>query len=227
MEKTFEEIKSLDIKVYQPIKGYRYNEDSFLLIDFIKNIKKGSKIIELCAGSGIIGLSLLKRFPFVRITFVEINETMFNILNENICINELQDRAQTILSDYRNLNKNLYFSFDYVVANPPYRKPGTGRISADEQKATARHELSASLEDLLKISSLLLKDKGKLYLVFLAERLTELINSMTLFSIEPKILQFVHPKKGVEAKLVLVKGIKKANKGVLILPPLFISDNKT
>lgn len=221
MEKTFETIKDFDLKIFQPSCGYRYNEDSFLLINFIKNIKKNSKVIELCAGSGIIGLALLKIFPNIKLTFVEIEKLNFEILCENIKINNLDTYADAILSDYRKLDKKLYCTFDVVVANPPYRKPNTGRISPNNLKAKARHELEGSLTDFFKISSLLLKDKGKIFIIFLAERLIELINIMTKFMLEPKKIQLVYPDINKECNLILIEAIKKGNSGVKILPPLY------
>lgn len=227
MMKTFEEIKNYNIALFQPKSGYRYNEDSFYIIEFIKNVKKNAKVIELCAGVGIIGLCLLRKFPHIqKITFVELQKNMCEILEENIGINELKEKTEIINSDYRKINKKLFTSFDILIANPPYRKLNTGRISNDLLKAKSRHELEGSLEEFMEISSKLLKDKGKLYFIFLAERLNEVFNAMTKNFLEPKKLQFIYPKKNSEGKLILVEGVKKGNTGIKILPPIFIDEYK-
>lgn len=227
MIKTFEEIKKYNITLFQPKFGYRYNEDSFYIIDFIKKIKKNAKVIELCAGVGIIGLCLLKKFPDIqKIIFVELQKPMCEILEENIKINEFTEKTEVINSDYRRINKELFTSFDILVANPPYRKLNTGRINKDFLKAKSRHELEGSLEEFIYVSSKLLKDKGKLYFIFLAERLNEIFNSMTKNLIEPKTIQFIYPKKNSEGKLLLIEGVKKGNTGIKILPPIFIDEYK-
>jgi tRNA1Val (adenine37-N6)-methyltransferase len=228
IDKTFEEIKDYGIKLFQPLSGYRYNEDSFYIVNFIKKIKKNSQVIELCAGVGVIGICLLKKFPEIKkITFIEIEKTICEILKENIMINGYNYKSEVINSDYRKINKSLFTSFDVLIANPPYRKVNTGRINTDNLRAKSRHELEGSLEEFIEISSKLLKDKGKLYLIFLAERLNELLNLMTKNHIEPKIIQFVHPKRISEGKLLLIEGIKKGNAGIKILPPIFIDEYKT
>ncbi|MCX7770514.1 MAG: methyltransferase [Proteobacteria bacterium] len=228
MSRTFEEIEKYNLKLYQPSEGYRYNEDSFYLINFIKNLKNSSKIIELCAGVGVIGLCLLKKFPQIKkITFVELQKSMCEIMEENIIINKLTEKTEIINSDYRNINKDLYTSYDVLLANPPYRKPYTGRICKDSLKARSRHEIEGSLKDLVEISSKLLKDKGKLYLIFLSERLNELLLQMNLNNIEPKVIQFIHPKRNSDGKLFIIEGVKKGNPGIKILSPLFIDEYKT
>lgn len=227
MIKTFEEIKSYNIVLFQPKNGYRYNEDSFYVINFIKNIKKDANVIELCAGVGVIGLCLLKKFSQIQtLTFVELQKPICEILIENIKINGLSQKTKVINSDYRKINKKFFTSFDVVVANPPYRKLNTGRISKDFLKAKSRHELEGSLQEFIEISSKLLKDKGKLYFIFLAERLNEILSNMTKYFIEPKTIQFIHPKKNLESKLVLIEGVKKGKSGIKILPPLFIDEYK-
>ena len=50
-------------------------------------------------------------------------------------------------------------TFDAIVTNPPYKKKGTGMKNEEEQKIIARHETTATLEDLIKIAKDLLKDK--------------------------------------------------------------------
>lgn len=227
MNKTFEIIKNYDLALFQPKFGYRYNEDSFYIIDFIKNIKKNSKVIELCAGVGVIGLCLLKKFPDIqKVTFVELQKSMCDILEENIKINTLTEKTTVINSDYRKINKQFYTSFDILVANPPYRKLNTGRISKNIIRAKSRHEIEGTLQELLEVSAKLLKDRGKLYFIFLAERLNEIFNTMTANYIEPKTIQFIHPKKNADGKLLLIEGVKKGNTGVKILPPIFIDEYK-
>lgn len=227
MNKTFEIIKNYDLTLFQPKFGYRYNEDSFYIIDFIKNIKKNSKVIELCAGVGVIGLCLLKKFPDIqKVTFVELQKSMCDLLEENIKINTLTEKTTVVNSDYRKINKQFYTSFDVLVANPPYRKLKTGRISKNIIRAKSRHEIEGTLQELLEISAKLLKDRGKLYFIFLAERLNEIFSTMTANYIEPKTIQFIHPKKNADGKLLLIEAVKKGNPGVKILPPIFIDEYK-
>lgn len=65
----------------------------------------------------------------------------------------------------------------------------------NEHLAIARHEIYCTLEDVVRVSSKLLKQGGKLALVHRPGRLLEIFELMKAFQIEPKRVQFVYPKK--------------------------------
>jgi tRNA1Val (adenine37-N6)-methyltransferase len=107
-----------------------------------------------------------------------------------------------------------------VVCNPPFRRPGSGRVNPDLERAIARHEITASLHDILSAASALIKPKGRMALIYPASRLTDLLVCMRAFEFEPKKMQVVYPSMGEESKLVLVEGVQGGKGGVKILPPL-------
>ena len=109
---------------------------------------------------------------------------------------------------------------DVVVCNPPYRQQASGRINPDPQRALARHEIRASLDDILGAASKLLRPKGRLAIIYPATRLTDLLVRMRGLDLEPKRLRVVHPAVALEAKLVLVEGTRGGRAGMKILPPL-------
>ncbi|OLO17513.1 SAM-dependent methyltransferase, partial [Bacillus licheniformis] len=92
--------------------------------------------------------------------------------------------------------------------------------------AIARHEIYCTLEDVIRVSSKLLKQGGKLALVHRPGRLLEIFELMKAFQIEPKRVQFVYPKKSKEANTILVEGIKDGRPDLKILPPLFVYDEQ-
>ena len=57
------------------------------------------------------------------------------------------------------------------------------------------------------------------------ERLIEIINLMQKNGIEPKKLQLVYPKKGKDANMLLIEGIKNGKSGLKILKPLVVHDD--
>ena len=44
-------------------------------------------------------------------------------------------------------------------------------------------------------------------------------------NIEPKRIQFVHPKKDADANILLIEGTKNGKPGIKIIPPLFSHDD--
>lgn len=219
-------IKDFNLKIFQPQKSYRYNEDSILITQFIKNIKPNSVIADLGAGVGIISLILFKKFKSLKFYPIEIQKEIFNYLEKNIEINGAKESFTPLNMDYRDLPKSFNLFFDVIVSNPPYRKPGEGKISKEPSKAISRHETFGSIEELLKTSQRILKDKGKIYLSFLSERLVDLVYYMRYFNLEPKKVLPVYPSKEKNANLILIEGCKKGGKGVIILPPFFRRDTE-
>ena len=140
-------------------------------------------------------------------------------------LNDLENRFKVINTNILEL-KNLYEnqSFDVIVTNPPYKKKSTGIINEKEAKQISRHELTANLEDFIRVSKELLKDKGELYMVHRPERLVDIISLMRKYKIEPKQLRFVSPKQNKEPNLILIKGVKNAKPFIKIEKNLIVYD---
>ena len=96
------------------------------------------------------------------------------------------------------------------------------KINDIDNKIISRHEIKATLSDFLRIASNLLKDKGEIYMVHKPERMPDIIQKMRENKIEPKEIKVVYPNKNADASLILIKGIKGANKFFKILEPLYI-----
>jgi len=110
---------------------------------------------------------------------------------------------------------------DVVVCNPPYRTGRSGRINPDPCKALARHEIAMSLLDILAAAKTLLRPRGKLALIYPANRLTEVFSRMRSQDLEPKRLQVIYPDSASHAKLAMIEGRLGGKSGLTILPPIF------
>ena len=208
------------IIVYQPKKGFRFGIDSILLAHFL-NLKPQDLVLEVGAGSGIISLIALKRFPKAKIFALELESIFIECLKRNILENKLQEKLFIIKGDIKT---PLFKSgiFDVIFSNPPYFKSKSGRKSPYEIENIARRDVEFELDEFLKKVSSLLKNKGKFYLVFTALRLAELIYLLKKNKLEPKLLRLVYSYPGSEAKLVLLLAIKNAKEEIRILSPLYI-----
>ena len=214
------------LKIIQNEKGFCFGIDSVLLSDFAKNIKKGSKVLDLGTGTGIISILLCGKTELKKVIGVEIQEEVANMANRSSILNNLENRFQVLNENILNLNK-LYKkqTFDVIVTNPPYKKKDTGIINEDEKKIISRHEITANLEDFIKISKDLLKDKGEFYMVHRPERLVDILSLLRKYKIEPKEIRFVFSNKNKEPKLILIKGIKNAKPFLKIDKNLYIYDD--
>ncbi len=119
-------------------QGYRFSLDAVLAAHFCRP-GKTDRILDLGAGCGIIGLILAFRHPAVSVTGLEFQPDLARLARDNVERNNLARRFTIIEGDLRN-NSGLLpaESFDLVVGNPPYRQPGRGRVSPDDQRTFTR-----------------------------------------------------------------------------------------
>ncbi len=215
---TIDPFRDGRLRIIQSKTGYRFSIDAILLSDFI-TIKKNDTVIDLGTGCGVIPLSLLDSKPVKHIYCVEIQPELACQAVRNAKLNNLDKKMSVILADMRNLPLPVS-SVNAVVCNPPYRRKESGRINPDNQRAIARHEIHASLDDIIKASKYLLSTKGRLSLIYPAERLTDLIDKLRQAGFEPKKLRVIYPDMDANAKLVLMEAWLGGKSGLTILPPL-------
>ena len=214
------------LKIIQNKKGFCFGIDSILLSDFAKGIKKGAKVLDLGTGTGIIATLLCGKTELSEITGIEVQEEVYEMAKRSIQLNQLEDKFKIIQDNIVNLNNHFEKNtFDAIVTNPPYKKQETGVQNEDTKKLISRHEIEANLEDFIKISKDMLKDKGEFYIVYRPERLVDLLSLMRKYKIEPKRIRFVYSNVHTVSKLVLVQGIKNARPFLKLEPNLYIYDN--
>ncbi len=212
------------LRIKQDVSGYRFSIDAVLLA-FHANPRPDERVLDLGTGCGIIPLILTYRHPGLIVFGIEIQEDLAKLAIANVKANNMQQRITVLCRDMRELKPDLIGGpMDLVVCNPPYRKPKSGRLNPDPQRAIARHELKVSLDDLLQTTRQMLRTAGRFVIIYTAERIAELMVQMRSHGIEPKFLRTIHGRLKTEAKLILVTGKKGARPGVTLGPPLIIYD---
>ena len=221
-----DDLEFKNLKIIQNKEGFCFGIDSVLLSDFAKNIKKNSKVIDLGTGTGIISVLLCGKTELKRIVGVEVQKEVAEMAKRTVKLNNLENKFEIVNKDILDIN-NLYGknSFDVVVTNPPYKKKNTGLLNDKSKKTISRHEITADLEDFIKISSNLLKDRGEFYMVHRPERMVDILTIMRKNKIEPKVIRLVFARKDSEPKLILIKGIKHARQYLKFEKNLYIYDN--
>ncbi len=206
------------LTVIQSRRGYRFSVDALLLSSFA-GVRRGDLVVDLGTGCGIISLVLLCSRDAGRLIGLEIQDGLARQAIRNAKLNGLETSMAVVRGDLRRppLKNGI---FDLAVSNPPYRKAKSGRINPDQERAIARHEIQACLDDVLQTARLLLREKGRLAVIYPAERSGDLLIRMRGAGVEPKRLQFVYPDLRSEAKLVLVEGVLGGRPGLKVLPPI-------
>lgn len=218
-----DDLQYRNLKIIQNQDGFCFGMDSILLSDFAVGIKKNAKIMDLGTGTGILSILLSRKVNPNKIVGVDIQKQVCDMATRSVKLNKLEDRIEILNEDIKELSKKFdSASFDVVITNPPYKKQNTGLVNNNKIKLVSRHEITAGLEDFIKISSYLLKDKGSFYLVHRPERLVDIFSLLRKYHLEPKKMKIVYPKKGKEPNLLLIEAVKNAKPFLKIQKPLFI-----
>jgi tRNA1Val (adenine37-N6)-methyltransferase len=219
---TLDDLRLGGLRIIQNRVGYRFSLDPVLLCAFAR-IAPGQKVCDLGTGCGIIPLLLAQLTTAVSIIGVEIQPELADRARRSVGINRLQDQVVIVESDLRRIREVLRAeSCQAVVANPPYRPLTQGRLSPRTERARARHEVHGGLSDFLHAARWLLGTGGSFFIVYLAERLAELLAGMRQAGLEPKRLRCIHSRNGEEARMVLLEGRKGGGPGLKVEPPLYI-----
>lgn len=210
------------IKIIQERDGYRFSLDAVLLAS-LPRPKPEETLVDLGTGCGIIPLILAYRYPWLRITAVEMQARLGRLAQVNVNANQMQTRIAVLKRDMRSLTADhIGRPADWIVTNPPYHAPDSGRINPHTQRALARHEISLNLAQLLQTTRRLLRPGGRLAIIYPCERAIDLLSQMRAATIEPKWMQSVHPHKDEAAKMILVRGIHGGRPGMVVAPPLVL-----
>lgn len=184
--------------------------------------------MDLGCGCGVIGLGLILANPEkdICVTGLDKYHEMIEHSTRNANSLGLASRFQALEIDISQVNSPRFRpeSFDLAVANPPYREPGTGRIPQDKSRLQASVGDIDQLEQFCKATSFVLKKKGKLGVVFLADRIDELLMVMNMHNLIPKRVLPVYGNRTKPARVILVEAVKNAGPGLTIMPALILYD---
>lgn len=211
------------LKIIQRNDYFNFSLDSLLISEFIKINKQSKKILDLGTGNAAIPLFLSLKTT-AQIYGLEIQKVSYDLAIKNIALNHLEEQIQILHGDMKNWQE--FFprnSFDIVVSNPPFFEfHGNRELLNDlDQLTLARHEISITLEELIQVTSNLVKEHGYFYLVHRADRLVDILELCRKYKLEPKRLQFCHTKREKNAKILLLEAVKLGKSSLQILPPLF------
>lgn len=204
------------ISIYQCENLYKFTQDAIHLAKFC-NIKHSDDVLELCAGSGVISFYAYSLCPFNHLYFNEIQPDMCEIIEENIKYNGFKRRSKIFNCNLKDLKVSDFKKpVDVIICNPPYFKADSKSLINERREiALARHEIEATLEDIIRKSSELLKDKGRMYMVHIATRTAEIAALTSKYHMEVKRMKFIF-NGDKEAYLVLTEAVKNGKPGVRI-----------
>ncbi len=185
--------------------------DSMVLSHFVR-LGRRSRVLDLGAGCGSLGLLLCAKDPGCVVTGLELDPTAHEAALNNILRNQLTARMNSICGDLRTASRIFSpGSFDCCLSNPPYFSGGP----AGSATPLARREDTCTIRDLMSAAAWTLKYGGDFFLVHRPERLAELIARGTEAGLECKRLCLVRHREGSPVNLILLQ-LRKGGKPGLI-----------
>ena len=212
-------------KIYQNTDFFSFSLDSVMLANFVSIRLRDKTILDLGTGNGVIPLILSLRTN-KKIVGVEIQDNLAQLAKKSVLYNHLESQISIVCSDMKDFVSSEHIeSFDVITCNPPYFKVNDKNyFNQSIEKKIARHEVKITLEEILSISSKLLKNNGTFALVHRTDRLLEIFDLFRKYHIEPKRVRFVHEFVHKPSTLVLIEGTKGGKAGLKIESP-FIMKN--
>lgn len=94
-------------------------QDTEILVgEVMKVARSGDYILDMCTGSGCIGITIAKKFPEVKVLGIDVSEKALAVAEKNKH-NLEADNIDFMLSYlFEKLNQDI--TFDIIVSNPPY-----------------------------------------------------------------------------------------------------------
>lgn len=213
------------IKIFQDDEMFSFSLDSMLLADFI-DCKGAKRIIDLGCGNAPIPLFLTLKTE-AKIVGVEIQKEVYDLAIKSVEYNGFNDQIEIINSDLKGIYKITGAnSFDIVSSNPPYFKYDKASIiNKNDYLTIARHEVLASLDDIVSEAKKLLIDGGKFYMVHRCNRLADVINALTAHKFGIKKIRMIYPKEtDNEALSFVIEARKNKASDIKILKPIIVLD---
>ena len=217
-----DDLERCGFKIIQNTDKFCFGMDAVLLSGYA-SIRPGDKVLDLCTGNGIIPILLAAKSRAERIVGIEIQRDIAELAKRSVEANDLSDRINILCADIKNAEE--YYQpavFDAVTCNPPYMIDNHGIKNPDSPKAIARHEILCNFDDVARVTSRMLKPGGRLFLIHRPFRLTEIFETLTKYTLEPKRMKLVHPYIDREPNMVLIEARKDGNPRLQVEKPLFI-----
>ncbi len=224
-EYTQDYLLDKQIKIFQPVDGYRASSDAVLLSAMVSHLKSGSRLLDVGAGTGAISLCLAQRFmrQDIQIDGLELQPILTELATLSARANGF-DFVHFHQTDIRQKMSNSAItpcSYDAVITNPPYSEHDMPSPNAG--KAAAHNHSNFDLLQWLNFCLKMTKPFGKIYLINRVEALPQICAAFNGKAGGLMILP-IYSKAGQEAKRIIVAAQKDSKAPCRILAP-FITHN--
>ena len=210
------------LRIIQHPQAFRFGMDAVLLADFMR-VRNNERIADMGTGTGILPLLISQKNLTCTFDAFEIQPDMAEMAGRTVCLNGLQDRIKVHAADMRKAWQITgREKIHAVVCNPPYGKRGGTLTNETTSVSLARHETDCTIEDVAASCAAVLRNHGRLNIVFPAQRMLELCDALRKCRLEPKRIRMICAHVDDPPYLVMVEAMKNAKPQLLWMPPLVV-----
>ena len=199
--------------LFQPEGSFRFSLDALLLASFLRpaGSGQGERLLDLGTGCGVVALGMLCRYPELEAVGLDMLPELVEAARLNAARLGFADRFTAFTHDLADPLPPACppDSFSLVLANPPYRQPGRGRLPAEPLRRAALFERKGGLDDFCRAAERAMAPDGRFGLLFPAARMEELLSALAGTGLETVRLLPVHARANTPARVVLVEAVKK------------------
>lgn len=216
------------LRLKQKRRGHRVGHDAMLLAA-ATGVRPGDRAVEFGAGVGAAGLALAVRVPDVDVTLAEVDPELAAIAADNIVRNGLGGRARAVVLDVTATEDEFAArglasgAADHVLMNPPFNSLSRQNVSPDPGRRAAHVAADGMLAAWVEAAGRLLHSAGTLTLIWRADGLTEVLDSLD-GRFGGVVVLPVHGRAGQPAIRVLVSARKGSRAPLALLPGLMLND---
>lgn len=207
------------ITLQQPDDGFKVTTDTVMAAAACP-AKSGQTVLDAGCGVGGISFCIAHRIENLTIKAIDKEQVYIDCARENLKLNSSTniDFECISLTDFKQES-----GFDHVVTNPPFFEHNAHLAASSEIRAGALGyvEEDMDLERWIKNCTRLLKSKGVLTIIHMAEELDDLLKVIKGPFGAIEIIP-LWPKEGREAKRVIVRAVKDRKTGLRLLSGLVL-----
>ncbi|MGB4614213.1 MAG: methyltransferase [Erysipelotrichaceae bacterium] len=215
---SYDYLPNTNIKLKQLDNMFKMNTDTHLLGNYI-TIRPNDVILDIGTNNGAL-LLYASRYKHKKLIGVDINEKALQCAKENFKLNNIDVEIYNIKVQDLKID-----NVDVIICNPPYFT-NEKFINKKDEILNARHDIELSLNDLFKSYRSLLKDSGRIYMIYRASKILDIFKYSKLHKIKIRKMKFVYDARKDNAISVLLELGKGINTNVIIEKALVINNEE-